>query len=100
MYESRDALSRYNRRIFKQFINDDVVESEMFDYKKIVCGHDDVDYLEDFEELHDIQIKAHIMLRLAATEKEADDEVDNADDKDEGKDKEDYDPTQRGRWAF
>ena len=99
MYESRDTLSHYNRRIFKQFINDDA-KSEMFDYKKIACGHDDVDYIEEFEKLPDIQIKAHIMLRLAATEKEADDEVDNADDEDEGKDKEEYDPTQRGRWAF
>ena len=100
MYGTRDALGRYDRRIFKQAINQNVVESEIFDSRKTACGHNDIDYVDKFRGKTDVQVKAHVMLRLndvTKKKKERDGEENDTDNEDEGKNKKEYNPTQRSR---
>ena len=64
------------------------------------CGHNDIDYIDKFRGKTGVQVKAHIMLRLnnvTKKKKERDGEENDIDNEDEGKNKKEYNPTQRSR---
>lgn len=69
VYDSRNRRNHINRRMSKKIDNEKIVFENNFDVRKIVCNHDDVNYIEKYRDLIVEKINAIIVSLLSIQKK-------------------------------